>query len=291
MILAIDVGNTETVLGLFHEPGAPEGPPEENTPGGTGSGGAGGPGPERRDLEPVHAWRVATDARRTADEHAFVLQGFLDRSLSPSDGPLRRGIMASVVPVMDRVWKRACHTLGVELEVVSARTPLPIRLDVDDPAGVGADRIVNTLAASVLYRRNTVVVDLGTATTYDCISDEGVFLGGVIAPGPRAGLERLTAAASRLPQVELAPPEKVIGRRTEACLNSGIFYSVVDGIDGIVRRILEEWAPADPLVVATGGLVGMLAPHCRTVERIEPHLTLVGLALVDRHLSDGAGER
>ena len=276
MILALDVGNTETVLGLFQEPGPGEGE------------GAGGEPPDRRTLEPVHAWRLATDTRRTPDEHAFVLQGFLDRSLSPSDGPLRRGIMASVVPVMDRVWKRACQTLGIELEAVGARTPLPIRLDVEDPAGVGADRIVNTLAASVLYRRDTVVVDLGTATTYDCITADGVFLGGVIAPGPRAGLERLTAAASRLPQVELAPPERVIGRRTDACLNSGIFFSVVDGIDGIVRRILEEWKPADPLVVATGGLVGMLAPHCETVERIEPHLTLIGLALVDRH-PGGAG--
>ncbi len=268
MILTIDVGNTETVLGLFHELDPAAEPNEAGA-----------------DLRPVHAWRLATDRRRTADEHAFVLQGFLDRSLSPSDGPLCRGVMACVVPVMDRVWKRACESLGLSLVAVDARTSLPIRLDVDDPAGVGADRIVNTLAAARLYGRDTVIVDLGTATTFDCITAGGVFLGGVIAPGPRAGLEWLTEAASRLPQVEIAAPPVVIGRRTEACLSSGVFYSIVDGIDGLVRRILEEWGPEDPLVVATGGLVGLLAPHCRSVQRIEPHLTLIGLALADRELA------
>jgi len=157
---------------------------------------------------------------------------------------------------------------------------------VDDPAGVGADRIVNTLAAAEEFGRDTVVVDLGTATTFDCITADGGFLGGVIAPGPRAGIERLARATSRLPQVEIGPPERTIGRRTEACLNSGVFYSVVDGIDGIVGRILEEWDPDDPLVVATGGLVDVIAPHCRSVERVERHLTLRGLGLADRYLRE-----
>lgn len=255
MILTLDVGNTETVVGLF------------------------------RDLEPLRSWRLATDPRRTADEHVFLLRGFLDRALSSSDGPLRRAVTASVVPAMDRTWERAFASMSMEHLSVGPETPLPIRLDVEDPAGVGADRIVNTLAASELYGRDTLVVDLGTATTFDCITAEGVFLGGVIAPGPRAGIERLNQTASRLPQVEIAPPGAVVGRRTEACLNSGIFYSIVDGIDGIVRRIVEEWKPDDPLVVATGGLVDVIAPHCETVERVEPHLTLTGLALADRHLA------
>lgn len=257
MILAVDVGNTETVLGLF------------------------------RGLEPLHAWRMATDRRRTADEHAFVVQGFLDRSLSPSDGPLGRAVVASVVPVMDRVWAGAAERLNLEHRAIDASVSLPIRLDVEDPATVGADRIVNTLAASQLYERNTVVVDLGTATTYDCITADGAFLGGVIAPGPRAGVERLNQLASRLPQVEISRPERVIGRRTETCLDSGIFYSIVDAIDGMVDRILAEWDPDDPLVVATGGLVGVIAPHCRTVDRVERHLTLTGIALADRHMGGG----
>lgn len=260
MILAIDVGNTETVLGVFRD--ASDG--------------------SEPDL--LQSWRLATDPRRTSDEHAFLLQGFLDRSLSPSDGPLGRAVVASVVPRMDRAWQEACRTLNLEYVPVGPTSPLPIELDVDDPAGVGADRIVNTLAAAEIFGRDTVVVDLGTATTFDCITARGAFLGGVIAPGPRAGLERLVRATSRLPQVEIGPPERTIGRRTEACLNSGVFYSVVDGIDGIVGRILEEWSPEDPLVVATGGLVDVIAPHCASVERVERHLTLRGLALADRHL-------
>ncbi len=263
MILAIDVGNTETVLGLFRE--TEEGPPPD----------------------PLHSWRLATDARRTSDEHAFLLQGFLDRSLTPSDGPVGRAVVASVVPRMDRAWQGACRTLNLDYLPVGPSSPLPVELDVDDPAGVGADRIMNTLAATETFERDTVVVDLGTATTFDCITAGGRFLGGVIAPGPRAGLERLVEATSRLPQVEVGPPERTIGRRTEACLNSGVFYSVVDGIDGIVDRILEEWGPEDPLVVATGGLVEMIAPHCRSVDRVERHLTLRGLALADRHLTGG----
>lgn len=262
MILAVDVGNTETVLGLFRDV---------------------------ETLEPLDAWRVATDPRRTADEHAMLVQGFLDRSRSPSDGPLRRAAVASVVPSMDRTWAEACSRLELAHRALGADSDLPIRLDVEDPAGVGADRIVNTLAAAHLYGRDTVVVDLGTATTFDCITSEGVFLGGVISPGPRAGVLELGRTASRLPQAELSPPDRVVGRRTEDCLNSGVFYSVVDAIDGIVRRILEEWGAEDPLVVATGGLVDLIAPHCRRVHRVEGYLTLKGIALADRHLGEGEG--
>jgi type III pantothenate kinase len=117
---------------------------------------------------------------------------------------------------------------------------------------VGADRIVNTLAAAHLFRRDTIVVDLGTATTYDCITADGVFLGGVIAPGLQSGQEWLAGRTAKLPRVELRPPERVIGRRTESCLQSGIFYSAVDAMDGIVRRIREEWERPDALVVGPG---------------------------------------
>lgn len=254
MILAIDVGNTETVVGVF------------------------------RKSEPICYWRLATDPRHTGDEHALLLEGFLDRSLVPSEGPLRRAMVCSVVPVMDRIWEHACGALNLKMCRVDARTDLPIRLDVDDPLGVGADRIMNTLAAAELYGRNTVVVDLGTATTFDCIGADGVFLGGVIAPGPKSGIEHLSRVATHLPQVEIGIPRRVIGRRTVDCLNSGVFYSVVDTIDGIVRRILGEWGPEDPLVVATGGLAERIAAHCETVEKVEPLLTLRGLVAAERHL-------
>jgi type III pantothenate kinase len=226
VILAIDVGNTETVLGVLDG------------------------------LETIRSWRLATERGRTSDELGLLVRGFLDGD-----------------------------SLGIEAVFLTAASAdrIPIRLDVDEPFEVGADRLANTLAIAE-RSRNAVVVDVGTATTFDCITAEGVFLGGVIAPGPLAGMERLSQAASKLMQVDVAPPEKVIGRNTIACLGSGVFYSVVDAIDGIVKRILAEWKPAAPLVIGTGGLADLIAPHCETIEQIEPHLTLQGLAIAGRHL-------
>jgi type III pantothenate kinase len=173
---------------------------------------------------------------------------------------------------------------------VGPDSDLPITLDVEEPRTVGADRIVNTLAAARLYGRDTVAVDLGTATTFDVITAEGVFKGGVIAPGVSAGLEWLGRRTAKLPTVRLVPPGRVVGRRTEACIQSGIFYSVVDGVDGVVRRILEEWGRPDMHVVATGGFAGVVAAHCRTVETIEPFLTLYGLALAGFWLAENASD-
>jgi type III pantothenate kinase len=170
---------------------------------------------------------------------------------------------------------------------VGPDSPLPIALDVEEPRTVGADRVVNTLAAATLYRRDTLAVDLGTATTFDVITGDAVFKGGVIAPGVSAGLEWLGRRTAKLPTVQLIPPSKCIGRRTEACIQSGIFYSAVDSVDGIVRRVLEEWGRPDAYVVATGGLASVVAPHCRTVQAIEPFLTLYGLAIAGEHLAGG----
>jgi type III pantothenate kinase len=255
VILAVDVGNTETVVGLFDG------------------------------LEPIDCWRLSTDRMRTADEYAFFMRGNLGPGVGGDRGIPERAIMASVVPVLDRIWEETCRSLGIELTRLDSGAPLPIRLDVDEPGSVGADRIANTLAALELYGRDTVVVDLGTATTFDCITSDGTFRGGVIAPGPYAGIEHLMHRTAKLPKVEIAPPENVIGRTTETCLRSGIFYSIVDAIDGIVARIIEEWQPTDPYVVATGGLAELIGPDCRTVQHVEPFLTLIGLAIADRRLS------
>jgi len=260
VILTIDVGNTETVLGVF--PAAPTG----------------------KEGEPLLSWRLATDRGRTADELALLVRGFLaDSRLAGKRA--ERAVIASVVPVLDRVWGGVCATLSIDTRFLTAEASgrLPLTIDVDDPFEVGADRLANTLAIAD-RGRNAVVVDLGTATTFDCIAANGVFLGGVIAPGPLAGMERLAQAASRLMQVDVAPPASVVGRNTIACLRSGVFFSVVDAIDGIVRRILAEWQPESPLIVGTGGLVGHIAPHCETIDAIEPHLTLRGLAIAARHL-------
>ncbi|MDP2470981.1 MAG: type III pantothenate kinase [Candidatus Palauibacterales bacterium] len=253
MILAVDVGNTETLLGLYE------------------------------DSEVRRSWRISTQRHPTGDEMALMLRGLLASELQQGE-VIERAVIASVVPAIDRSWDEALAALGIPTRRIDASTPLPVTLDVDEPASVGADRIVNTLGTSCLYGRDTVVVDLGTATTFDCITAEGVFLGGVIAPGPRAGIDRLHEFTSKLPSVEIRVPRAVIGRRTETCLESGVFYSIVDGIDGLVRRILEEWGPEDPLVIATGGLAEVIAPHCRTVEMVDPYLTLHGLICADQYL-------
>jgi type III pantothenate kinase len=254
MILAVDVGNTETVAGVFDG------------------------------LTHLDTWRFSTDRTRTGDELGLAVQGSLGSVVAELD----RIVVASVVPTLLRSWSGAASRLGLELLVLDGNSPLPIRLDVDRPGEVGSDRIANTLAAAELFSRDTIVVDLGTATTFDCITADGVFIGGVIAPGPTAGLEQLARATAQLPQVELIEPGRVVGRNTLECLQAGAFYSVVDSIDGIVRRILAEWGPADPLVVATGGLAEIVAPHCEMVGAIEPALTITGIAIAERYLTGGA---
>lgn len=251
MILAFDIGNTEIVMGLFDD----------------------------EDAELLDHWRIATHPERTVDEFGLLVRALVRESGFKADG-IRAGVIGSVVPAMTAVAAETCERhLGARAVVITATTPLPIRLAVDEPLSVGADRIVNTVAAAQLYRRDTIVVDLGTATTFDCITHDGVFIGGIIAPGVRTGAETLVRRTAKLPRVDLEPPPSVIGRRTELSLRSGIFYGAVDSIDGIVRRIRDEWQRPAALVVATGGLAPMLAPHCQTVDRVEPFITLVGLQL------------
>ncbi len=256
MQLVVDIGNTETVVGLAPAPG-----------------------------EIQAHWRISTVLSRTVDETVVLLKALLMDA--PGDaGPLDQGVVGSVVPSATSVWHA---TLGRMVDgpvvTVGPSSPLPIRLDVEEPLTVGADRIVNTLAARELYHRDTIAVDLGTATTFDCISAEGVFVGGVISPGLSAGLDWLGKRTAKLPRVEIQPPAVVIGRRTEVCIQSGVFYSAIDAIDGLVRRIRDAWDRPDALVVATGGYAGVLGPHLSTVEKIEPLLTLHGLAWAGRYIT------
>jgi type III pantothenate kinase len=254
MDLVFDVGNTETVIGWFE------------------------------DGELRGHWRVSTDGRRTADEYGLTITQLM-ASEGVSGAAVRAATIGSVVPALTLTLAEACRRyLRVEAQSVSARTPLPIRLDVEEPLTVGADRIVNTLAAMRMFGRDTVVVDLGTATTFDCITRDGVFIGGVISPGVKTAAANLTERTAKLPRVELVPPQRVIGRRTEACIQSGVFYGAVDAIDGTVTRIREEWGTDDLLVVATGGLAELIGAHCRTVQKIEPFLTLYGLEFAREHI-------
>lgn len=256
MLLVFDVGNTETTIGLF----------------------------EGELL--VANWRIVTEVSRTPDELMLVIRALL----AARDLPIDRvdGVaIGSVVPALTDPLREACSGLfGAQPIVVDGRSPLPITLDVEEPLTVGADRIINTLAASRLYARDTIAVDLGTATTYDCITADGVFLGGVIAPGIRTSAETLFRRTSKLPATELFPPQRVIGRRTEECIRSGVIYGAAEAVDGIVRRIKAEWpTPRVPLVLATGGLAEVIAPLCREVELVDATLTLVGLRMAHELLS------
>lgn len=259
MNLVVDVGNTETVFGLI-EPGG---------------------------VEVLDHWRISTGVPRTADElRLLVRQLVAEGGHDPT--AVRRAVVGSVVPPATEVLVEALESWVESTWTVGAADDLPIRLAVDEPLTVGADRIVNTLAASRLYGRDTIAVDLGTATTFDCITAEGDFIGGVIAPGIMVGLEWLGRRTAKLPRVELAPPERVIGRRTEACMQSGVFFTAIDAVDGMVRRIKDEWGKPGAFVVGTGGYATVIGPHSATIEMVEPFLTLIGLEMAGAHL---AGER
>ena len=250
MILVIDAGNSETTIGLWNGTRIAE------------------------------RWRVTTEGGRTPDETYVALRNLLDTGRHA--GVLLEGAaIGSVVPAATLPLAEACERLaGKPAVVVDARSPLPIKLQVEEPLTVGADRIINTLAASRLHKRDCIVVDLGTATTFDCITADGAFLGGVIAPGVQIAGESLFQKTSKLAATELIPPAKVIGTRTEECVRAGVVLGAAESIDGLVRRIKKEWPnKSKPLVIATGGLATRFAKLCTEFELVEPDLTLVGLAM------------
>lgn len=255
MLLTIDVGNTEITIGLFQGEAI------------------------------MGHWRLTTHPDRTPDEWSVALGAFLLQA-GHSPNEVKAGAMASVSPgVTQSLLDGVRRLTGAEVRVIDAATPLPIRLDVDEPLSVGADRIVNTLAAVTRYRSDTIVVDFGTATTFDCTTADGRFIGGVIMPGLRTSADQLTRRTAKLPATELRPPSRVIGRRTEECIQAGVLFGTADAVDGIVRRIQAEWpGGGTPKVVATGGLAGTIVPLCRSIELVDSDLTLHGLRMAAGHL-------
>jgi type III pantothenate kinase len=255
MLLTLDIGNTEITAGLF-----------------------------QGDMLEAH-WRLTTNPDRTPDEWASAIGGFLIQG-GHSPNEVRAVCLASVAPtVTQSVVEGIATATGRTGVAVHAQSPLPVKLDVDEPLTVGADRIVNVLAAVELYHADIIVVDFGTATTFDCITADARFLGGVIMPGLRTAADQLTRRAAKLPATELKAPSRVIGRRTEECIQAGVLFGTADAVDGIVRRIRAEWpAAGSPRVVATGGLAAVVAPLTTTIERTHPDLTLQGLRIAAGHL-------
>jgi len=247
MLLALDVGNSETTIGLFDA-----------------------------DRLAGH-WRVTTTAQRTADELGVLLGGLLGAQRAHVDA----AVVCSVVPPVTQGVVDACDVVfGVTPLVVGPESPLPVTLDVDEPMTVGADRVVNTLAVRELYHRDAIVVDLGTATTYDCVTAGGSFFGGVIQPGVRTSAETLVRRTSMLPATALSIPERAIGTNTVDCIKAGVVFGAADSVDGLIRRIKREWPhPATPIVVATGGMAETFRTLCQEFDAVEPALTLQGLRL------------
>jgi type III pantothenate kinase len=255
MILAFDVGNTETTAALF-------------------------------DGDAVRShWRFTTNLPRTSDEFVLLVRSLLHAEGLETD-TVEGAAICSVVPPVTQPLARACEDcFGNAPRIVDARAQLPIRLEVDEPFTVGADRVANTLAASLLYKRDAIVVDLGTATTYDCITAEGAFIGGIIQPGVSSSAETLFRRTSQLAATEIVPPKRVIGTRTDECIRSGVLYGAADSIDGLVGRIKSEWSDSSPIVIATGGLAETFKPWCRSFDEVDPFLTLKGVLIGYRLLA------
>jgi len=258
MLLALDIGNTEITVGLF----------------------AG--------AELERSWRLTTHSQRTADEWASVIRAIFDQA-GLDITRVTATILASVVPsVTDSLADALLIATGTTAVEIGPASPLPIRLDVEEPMTVGADRILNTVAASRLFGVDTIVVDFGTATTLDCVTKDGVFLGGVIMPGLKTSGENLIRRTAKLQPTELAPPAKAMGRRTEDCIKAGLVYGAADAVDGLVRRLKSEWPTgAVPRVIATGGYASLVAKYSAEIEEVHPDLTLRGLQISYRLLCEG----
>lgn len=255
MLLALDIGNTEITVGLF-------------------------------DGDELSAhWRLTTNPDRTPDEWGAAVGAFLLQA-GHSPNEVRAACLASVAPAVTRsVADGVEESTGVAPVAVDARSRLPVTLDVEEPLSVGADRIVNVLAAADQYHADLIVVDFGTATTFDCITADGRFIGGAIMPGLRTSADQLTRRAAKLPATELQVPARVIGRRTEECIQAGVLYGAADAVDGMVRRIGAEWPDGGrPKAIATGGLARLVAPLCSTIDGVDADLTLRGIRIAARHL-------
>ena len=249
MLLTVDVGNTNTVLGVFHE------------------------------KELLKSWRVKTDPRTTADElwlqYSALVANYTVTALS----------ICSTVPATLRELRTMIDSYfhDIPATIVEPGTKTGVQLLVDNPKEIGADRIVNTLAAHTLFGGPAIVVDVGTSTNLDVVSPKGEFLGGALAPGIEISVDALAARAAQLRKVELIRPKNVIGKNTVEALQSGTIFGFAGQVDGLVERIIDELALSyeqRPTVIATGGLAPLIIGVSETIDEHEPDLTLIGLRLI-----------
>ena len=259
MLLAADVGNTEIVLGAF------------------------------RGTYLEHTWRLSTRPERTSDELGLALSGFLEQRAMSFESEVTGVVVASVVPdVTATIREMTARSFSFAPVIVGPGVKTGVPILTDNPREVGADRVVNALAAFTLVGAAAIVVDFGTATNFDVVSDRGEFMGGVIAPGLQASAASLFSRTARLTRVELSAPQNVVGTSTVESIQSGLIFGSAGAIDGIVERIRRDLPGA--VTIATGGLAPVVIPHCATIDRHEPWLTLEGLRLVhERNTAPGDG--
>src|SRR5437868_6422888 len=245
MLLAVDVGNTQTVFGLYDG------------------------------LELGERWRIATEAQRTGDELGALLADFLDF------GALDGICLSCTVPRLIREYEQVAQRwVKAPLLVIGPGIKTGIPVQHDAPHEIGPDRIVNAVAAKERYGSPAIVVDFGTSTNFDVVSPAGEYVGGVLAPGIEVSMDALFERAARLVKVDFVAPETAIGKTTESALQSGLVYGFAGQVDGIVERIRAELGDEPAPVIATGGLAELIAPHAKTIEKVDPYLTLEGLRLV-----------
>jgi type III pantothenate kinase len=249
MLLVVDVGNTQTHFGTY------------------------------RDGTLVEHWRFATVRDSTADELGAVLRNLLElRGIGLAD--LNASIVSSTVPQLRPEWESmAARYLDHEMLVVGPGMKTGMGLRYENPREIGPDRLVNAVAAYDKVHGACVVVDFGTAVTYDPVSAEGEYLGGIITPGVEISMEALTERTAKLPRIDLGEPQSAIGKNTQAAIQSGVVYGFAGLIDGIARRLAGELGDATTFI-ATGGLAGAIVPFCETIDEVDDLLTLTGLRLI-----------
>ena len=258
MLLAIDIGNSHIVCGVFHE----------------------------RTL--VSHWRLSTDQSKTPDEYSILLRSLLQfNNVRPED--ILGCIVSSVVPPLTHVFDMLAQSLfGKQPLVITSACPHGLTLRYDNPDEIGTDRLVNAAAAFARYQRYLIIVDFGTATTFCIITQHGEYLGGAIAPGLKSAADTLHINTAKLPKVDLAIPKSVIGRDTTTSMQAGIMYGYSGLVDEIVRRIQHEIGQS-ALVIATGGLAPTILPISHTIQEVRPHLTLEGLTLLYERMTSSCG--
>jgi len=258
MLLAIDIGNSQIVCGVFREKAL------------------------------VSHWRLSTDQSKTPDEYNIILRSLLQfNNVRPED--ILGCIVSSVVPPLTHVFDMLAQSLlGHQPLVVTNACPHGLILQYHNPEEIGTDRLVNAAAAFALYQQSLIIVDFGTATTFCTITQQGEYLGGAIAPGLKSAADTLHVKTAKLPKVDLAIPKSVIGRDTPTSMQAGIMYGYSGLVDEIVRRIQHEIGEIT-LVIATGGLAQTIVPISHTIQEVRPHLTLEGLLLLYERMTSSCG--